>query len=117
MYTYVYAFHDANHLIPSPWHLCLHASAGTAENWRDDYKQFKSTELGKSLPDWKGERYVDIRKPNVRQIMAQVGGRTDQGGVVQVVAVPVLLPCWDQQPCTLKCLHGTCVLAFGVLTA
>lgn len=79
MYTYVYAFHDANHLIPSPWHLCLHASAGTAENWRDDYKQFKSTELGKSLPDWKGERYVDIRKPNVRQIMAQVGGRTDQG--------------------------------------
>jgi len=46
-------------------------SAATAENWRDDYKQFQSKDLGKELPDWPGERYLDIRRPHVYEIISK----------------------------------------------
>ncbi|KAF2279764.1 uncharacterized protein EI97DRAFT_440057 [Westerdykella ornata] len=44
-------------------------SAATAENWRDDYNQFKKQDLGKELPDWPGERYLDIRRANVFEVI------------------------------------------------
>lgn len=44
-------------------------SAGTAENWRPDFKKFTPAQLGKALPDWPGERWLDNRDPAVRQIM------------------------------------------------
>ncbi|KAF2680800.1 glycoside hydrolase family 114 protein [Lentithecium fluviatile CBS 122367] len=44
-------------------------SAATAENWRDDYKQFQRQDLGKELPDWPGERYLDIRRDNVLKVI------------------------------------------------
>jgi hypothetical protein len=44
-------------------------SAATAESWRDDYKDFKKQDLGKELPDWPGERYLDIRRDNVFKVI------------------------------------------------
>ncbi|ORX92936.1 glycoside hydrolase superfamily, partial [Clohesyomyces aquaticus] len=44
-------------------------SAATAENWRDDYKDFQKADLGKELPDWKGEKYLDIRRDNVFKVI------------------------------------------------
>jgi len=44
-------------------------SAATAENWRDDYKLFESASLGLELPDWPGERYLDIRRKNVLDVI------------------------------------------------
>jgi hypothetical protein len=44
-------------------------SAGSAENWRPDYPQFRKADLGKALDGWPGERWVDTRSANVRRIM------------------------------------------------
>ena len=44
-------------------------SAGSAEEWRDDYDQFAETDLGKPLYGWPGEYWVDIRSANVLDIM------------------------------------------------
>lgn len=40
-------------------------SIGTWENWRDDASAFPPDVLGKPLPDWPGERYVDMRRLDV----------------------------------------------------
>ena len=37
-------------------------SAGTYENWRPDRKRFPKRMIGRKLPDWEGERWLDIRK-------------------------------------------------------
>ncbi|MEK8034457.1 endo alpha-1,4 polygalactosaminidase [Ideonella sp. DXS29W] len=50
-------------------------SAGSAENWRPDYNQFKAADLGNPLDGWKGEKWVDTRSANVRNIMK---GRLDK---------------------------------------
>lgn len=44
-------------------------SAGSSENWRSDFKKFKESDQGKKLDDWEGERWLDIRSSNVRDIM------------------------------------------------
>jgi hypothetical protein len=44
-------------------------SAATAENWRDDYKEFERKDLGRELPDWPGEKYLDIRRANVFEVI------------------------------------------------
>ncbi|KAF2193910.1 glycoside hydrolase family 114 protein [Zopfia rhizophila CBS 207.26] len=44
-------------------------SAATAENWRDDYDEFDRSDMGIELPDWPGERYLDIRKPKVFEVV------------------------------------------------
>lgn len=44
-------------------------SAGTSEDWRPDYNQFTSTDKGSELPDWKGEKYLNLRSANVLRIM------------------------------------------------
>jgi hypothetical protein len=46
-------------------------SAGTAEDWRPDYKSFKEEDLGAPLPLWPGERYLNIRSKNVWNIMSK----------------------------------------------
>jgi hypothetical protein len=45
-------------------------SAGSSEDWRPDFDQFKPSDMGKPLDGWKGERWLDIRSANVRRIMA-----------------------------------------------
>ena len=45
-------------------------SAGSSENWRDDFKEFDKTDLGRPLDGWAGERWLDTRSTNVRRIMA-----------------------------------------------
>ena len=37
-------------------------SAGTYEDWRPDADQFPQAVLGNVLPDWPGERWLDIRR-------------------------------------------------------
>ncbi|CAH6722509.1 hypothetical protein CLIB1444_09S05138 [[Candida] jaroonii] len=46
-------------------------SAGSYEDWRDDADKFNSVDLGEPLDGWKGERWLDIRSLNVRNIMTQ----------------------------------------------
>jgi hypothetical protein len=45
-------------------------SAGSYEEWRDDAGDFPSGALGASLDDWPGERWLDIRSPQVWELMA-----------------------------------------------
>ena len=45
-------------------------SAGTGENWRDDFSGFAASDLGKALPDYPNERWLDIRSDSVRRVMA-----------------------------------------------
>ncbi len=40
-------------------------SAGTAEKFRDDFKQFPKQVLGKPMEDWQDEIWLDIRKFNL----------------------------------------------------
>lgn len=44
-------------------------SAGSSENWRDDYSRFDTEDMGKQLDEWDGENWLDIRSPNVLDIM------------------------------------------------
>ncbi|WP_042882645.1 endo alpha-1,4 polygalactosaminidase [Cupriavidus necator] len=44
-------------------------SAGSAEDWRPDYSQFTAADMGAPLSGWAGERWLDTRSANVRQIM------------------------------------------------
>jgi hypothetical protein len=43
-------------------------SAGTSENWRPDYSSFTSADQGADLPDWPGEKWLDLRSDNVWQV-------------------------------------------------
>jgi len=45
-------------------------SAGSAENWRPDYSKFLPSDLGNGVQGWPGERWVDTRSTNVRNIMS-----------------------------------------------
>ncbi|RMZ66558.1 endo alpha-14 polygalactosaminidase precursor [Pyrenophora seminiperda CCB06] len=44
-------------------------SAGTAEDWRDDYRDFATADMGKALPDWPNEKWVRTGSESVRNIM------------------------------------------------
>ncbi len=44
-------------------------SAGSSENWRSDFSRFAAAEMGNPLDDWPGERWLDTRSANVREIM------------------------------------------------
>ena len=59
----VAAVHTAGH------HLICHLSAGSYENWRSDRGAFLATDLGKNVPGWPGERWLDIRSANVQAVM------------------------------------------------
>ncbi|MCM5681435.1 endo alpha-1,4 polygalactosaminidase [Schlegelella sp. S2-27] len=45
-------------------------SAGSSEDWRDDYRKFSSADKGLAMDEWPGEHWIDIRSANVRSIMA-----------------------------------------------
>lgn len=42
---------------------------GGAENYRDDYDQFPPETLGKNMAGWPGEKWIDIRSPEVVAII------------------------------------------------
>ena len=44
-------------------------SAGSSEDWRSDDSEFGTQDKGSSLQGWKGERWLNIRSANVRNIM------------------------------------------------
>ena len=44
-------------------------SAGTWENWRPDASKFLSSDKGKSVTGWQGEKWLNIRSDNVKTIM------------------------------------------------
>ncbi len=44
-------------------------SAGSYENWRPDAKQFPAQVLGAALSGWPGERWLDIRAPQLIELM------------------------------------------------
>jgi hypothetical protein len=44
-------------------------SAGTAENWRPDFDEFTSADLGPALDGWPGEWWLNTNSQNVRNIM------------------------------------------------
>ncbi|KAH9879421.1 hypothetical protein J1614_002861 [Plenodomus biglobosus] len=46
-------------------------SAGTGEDWRDDYKDFAAADLGKVLPQWPNEKWIRTGSPKIRNIMAK----------------------------------------------
>jgi hypothetical protein len=46
-------------------------SAGTAEDWRDDYRDFAAADLGKVLPQWPNEKWVRMTSQSIRNIMAK----------------------------------------------
>jgi hypothetical protein len=46
-------------------------SAGTAEDWRDDYKSFAAADLGKVLPEWPNEKWIRIGSQSIRNIMSK----------------------------------------------
>lgn len=45
-------------------------SAGTWEDWRDDRDAFPEDALGNDLPDWPGERWLDVRDDRVLEVLA-----------------------------------------------
>lgn len=44
-------------------------SAGSSENWRSDFSGFQAADMGSDLTGWPGEKWLDTRSANVRQIM------------------------------------------------
>lgn len=46
-------------------------SAGTGEDWRDDYKDFPAADMGKVLPEWPNEKWVRTSSQQIRAIMAK----------------------------------------------
>ena len=46
-------------------------SAGSHENWRPDADDFPSSAIGSDLDGWPGERWLDTRSSEVRNIMEQ----------------------------------------------
>ena len=44
-------------------------SAGSSENWRSDFARFAADDMGNPLDNWPGERWLDTRSANVREIM------------------------------------------------
>jgi hypothetical protein len=52
-------------------HVICYFSGGSYESWRTDEKQFDSSDLGNNLDGWPGERWLDVRSNNVRNIMLQ----------------------------------------------
>jgi len=44
-------------------------SAGSSENWRPDFNKFLTADKGRNLDGWAGEKWLDTRSANVRDIM------------------------------------------------
>jgi hypothetical protein len=46
-------------------------SAGTSEDWRPDWAEFKEQDKGACLPQWPGERWLNTRSTDVWNTMAK----------------------------------------------
>lgn len=46
-------------------------SAGSSEDWRDDYKEFTENDKGHCMTGWAGERWLDVRSPTVFKVMQE----------------------------------------------
>ncbi len=55
-------------------------SAGSHEDWRADASEFPAAAIGAPLDGWPGERWLDIRSPNVRTRMRARIARARQRG-------------------------------------
>lgn len=51
-------------------HVICYFSAGSYEDWREDQSRFLPTDKGRDLDGWPGERWIDVRSQNVRDIMS-----------------------------------------------
>lgn len=49
--------------------LVCYFSAGTVEDWRDDAGDFDDAAIGDPLPEWEGERWLDITDSSVLAVM------------------------------------------------
>lgn len=50
-------------------HVLCYLSAGSFEAWRPDAERFSKASKGKTLDGWPGERWLDVRDPEVFEIM------------------------------------------------
>ncbi len=41
-------------------HAICYVDVGTAENWRSDYSEFAPSALGGNMPDWPGEKFINV---------------------------------------------------------
>jgi hypothetical protein len=55
-------------------------SAGSWEDWRDDAGDFPEEALGRRLDGWPGERWLDVRHPDLRPVMEARLDRAVQRG-------------------------------------
>jgi hypothetical protein len=46
-------------------------SAGTAEDWRSDYRDFAASDVGKVLPEWPNEKWIRVGSQAIRNIMTK----------------------------------------------
>ena len=46
-------------------------SAGTAEEWRNDYASFPTADMGNVLPKWPGEKWIRTGSHEIRLIMSK----------------------------------------------
>jgi len=46
-------------------------SAGSSEDWRNDYKDFTESDKGNCMTGWPGERWLDVRSPTVFKVMQE----------------------------------------------
>lgn len=44
-------------------------SAGSSEDWREDFYRFEETDIGEQLDEWEGENWIDIRSESIHGIM------------------------------------------------
>ena len=44
-------------------------SAGSSEDWREDFDQFTDADIGDQLDEWEGENWLDVTSENVLSIM------------------------------------------------
>ena len=55
-------------------------SAGSSEDWRDDFSDFDAADMGNTLDGFPDEKWLDVRNDNVRTIMqARIARASTQG--------------------------------------
>jgi hypothetical protein len=76
---------DLELLRESGRHYFCYLSAGSVESFRDDADQFPEHAVGNQLADFENERWLDVRDPQVRDLMAR---RVSALGVAGCDGVP-----------------------------
>lgn len=62
---------DLSRLRAEGRHYLCYLSAGTLEDFRDDFAEFPAQVIGKTHPAFPEERWLDVRAPAVRELMAR----------------------------------------------